>query len=81
MDFIYYIIRKKDNVILDGATDMVNAINMAQKQNCACLIMQGCIITEVGEDLTELNSNFEDTMSQEIIESDTESEMVAEIIE
>ena len=55
MDFIYYIIRKKDNVILDGAADMVNAINMAQKQK--------------------------DIAPQEIIESETKPEMVAEIIE
>lgn len=50
MDFVYYIVRKKDNVILDGASDMVNAINIGQQQNCACLIMQACIITEVGQD-------------------------------
>lgn len=50
MDFAYYVVRKKDMVILDGAKDMVNAINMGQQQDCACLILQACIITEVGQD-------------------------------
>ena len=61
MDFSYYIVRRKDMTILDGASDMVGAINMGQKQGCACLILQACIITEVGEDLpsVEDDSNIE----------------------
>ena len=51
MDFAYYIVRKKDMVVLDGAKDMVNAINIGQQQGCACLILQACVITEVGQDL------------------------------
>ncbi len=51
MDFVYYVVRKKDMVILDGARDMVNAVNIGQQQNCACLILQACVITEVGQDL------------------------------
>jgi hypothetical protein len=53
MDFIYYIIRKNDMVIVDGAEDMVNAIKVAQQKDFACLILQGCVITEVGQDLEE----------------------------
>lgn len=51
MDFAYYIVRKKDMVVLDGAKDMVSAINIGQQQGCACLILQACVITEVGQDL------------------------------
>lgn len=51
MEFAYYVVRKKDMVILDGASDMVNAINIGQKQQCVCLILQACVITEVGQDL------------------------------
>lgn len=50
MNFEYYVIRQKDMTILDGADDMVGAVKIAQKQNCACLIMQGCVITEIGKD-------------------------------
>ena len=50
MDFAYYVVRKNDMVIFDGANDMVSAINMGQQQGCACLILQACVITEVGED-------------------------------
>ena len=53
MEFAYYIVRKKDMTILDGASDMVTAINIGQKQGCACLILQGCVITEVGQDVPE----------------------------
>ncbi len=63
MDFVYYIVRKRDMVILDGAKDMVSAINMGQQQNCACLILQACVITEIGQDIPEENvfeQNFED---------------------
>lgn len=59
MDFAYYVVRKKDMVILDGAKDMVNAINMGQQQDCACLILQACIITEVGQDLPDEESQQE----------------------
>lgn len=76
MDFVYYIVRKKDNVILDGASDMVNAINLGQQQNCACLIMQACVITEVGQDinLEESQDNF---VESEIID-DTQFEVEEE---
>lgn len=77
MDFVYYIVRKKDNVILDGASDMVNAINLGQQQNCACLIMQACIITEVGQDINseEPQDNF---VESEIISDDTQFEVEEE---
>lgn len=64
MNFVYYIVRKKDNVILDGAEDVVSAINMAKKENCACFILQACVITEVGQDIDE--STLEDTMVQDV---------------
>jgi len=50
MDFAYYVISKKDMTLVDGAEDMVGAIKIAQQIGTSCLIMQGCIITEVGED-------------------------------
>ena len=66
MDFVYYIVRKKDNVILDGSEDMVGAIKIGQQQNCACLIMQACIITEVGSD----EPIDEEVIQPDIIEND-----------
>lgn len=50
MDFAYYVISKKDMTLVDGAEDMVGAIKIAQQIGTNCLIMQGCIITEVGEE-------------------------------
>jgi len=50
MDFIYYIVRKSDSVILDGAPDVVSSVKIAENQGCACLIVQGCIIAEIGQD-------------------------------
>lgn len=76
MDFVYYIVRKKDNVILDGASDMVNAINLGQQQNCACLIMQACIITEVGQDVN-LEEPQDSFVESEIID-DTQFEVEEE---
>ena len=61
MDFAYYIVRKKDMTILDGTSDMVSAINMGQKQGCSCLILQACVITEVGQDMIE---ELQDSVSQ-----------------
>lgn len=68
MDFVYYIVRKRDMVILDGAKDMVNAINMAQEQNCTCLILQACFITEIGQDLDTLDStdNIDNNLDENI---------------
>jgi len=53
MEFAYYVVRKKDMVVVDGASDMVSAINIGQRQQCACLILQACVITEVGQDLPD----------------------------
>lgn len=79
MDFVYYIVRKKDNTILDGASDMVNAINIGQRQGCACLIMQACVITEVGQDTDiPVEENFDsssEVIQPDIIENENE-EMV-----
>ena len=50
MDFVYYIVRQRDMVVLEGVEDMVQAINMAKKYNCACYILQGCVITQMGQD-------------------------------
>lgn len=47
MDFAYYVIRKEDMVVLQGAEDVVGAINIGQRLGCDCLIMQGCVITEI----------------------------------
>lgn len=65
MNFAYYVVRKKDMVILDGANDMVGAINMGNQQNCACLILQACVITEVGQDIPEDNQT-NDSKSPEV---------------
>ena len=70
MDFAYYIIRKKDMTILDGTSDMVSAINMGQKQGCACLILQACIITEVGQDVVEESQDSVPQTESEITESE-----------
>jgi len=71
MDFAYYVVRKKDMVILDGANDMVGAINMGNQQNCACLILQACVITEVGQDILEDNqTNDSESPEVEIIEEE-----------
>ena len=70
MDFIYYVIRKKDMVIIQGAEDMVGAINIAQQANYACLIMQGCVITEVGQDFVETDKMFEEPELENRIEDD-----------
>ena len=69
MEFAYYVVRKKDMVILDGANDMVGAINMGKQQDCACLILQACVITEVGQDLPE---ELEPKPQDEPIESEIE---------
>ena len=71
MDFAYYIVRKSDMSIIDGATDMVSAINIANKQKFACLILQACIITEVGSDMPEIDTlqdNNNEYVESEIIE-------------
>lgn len=73
MDFAYYIVRKKDMTILDGASDMVSAINMGQKQECACLILQACVITEVGQDLPPMEED-NDSMEPEITDFENENE-------
>ena len=70
MDFAYYIVRKKDMTILDGTSDMVSAINVGQKQGCACLILQACIITEVGQDMVEESQDSVLQTESEITESE-----------
>lgn len=50
MNYVYYLVRKKDNQILGGANDVVSAINMADETQCACFVLQGCIISEIGQD-------------------------------
>ncbi len=82
MDFVYYIVRKKDMVILDGAKDMVSAINIGQQQNCSCLILQACVITEIGQDLEEStlidNSEFYPVDSNENDNAEYEEEFKTE---
>ena len=78
MDFAYYIVRKKDMTILDGASDMVNAVNMGQQQGCKCIILQGCVITEVGEDTEEFHEEDNEAVfaESEIIEDENIEEGV-----
>lgn len=53
MEYLYYIVRIKDMVVLDGAEDMVMAIRKAQQIGGRVAIIQGCVITEMGEDIKE----------------------------
>jgi hypothetical protein len=82
MDFAYYIVRKRDMVIIDGAADMVGAVKMAQNQNCACIILQGCIITELGQDemptehFEEPESMMDEFVQPEVIEDNIEEEII-----
>ena len=72
MDFAYYIVREKDMVIIDGAEDMVTAIKMAQQGGFAALILQGCVITKVGEDAEEVKDDLSNepsaTVEAEIVD-------------
>lgn len=72
MNFVYYIVRKEDMVILDGAEDMVGAINIAQQASFDCLILQGCVITEVSAPGDEENGNIQneeaEVVEPEVIE-------------
>ncbi len=74
MNFVYYIIKKNDNIIIDMADDMVNAVKKAQQLEGAYLIMQGCIITEIGQDIADLedkdNDNIDFDNEDDYIETD-----------
>lgn len=64
MEFTYYVVSKNNQTILYGAQDMMSAIGFANQANCACYILQGCILTEVGQDPQQL----------EIVESNEDKE-------
>jgi hypothetical protein len=51
MKYNYYIIRKSDNTITYMADDMVQAMNVANELDYVCYILQGCVITELGEEV------------------------------
>lgn len=70
MDFVYYIVRKGNNTIIDIADDMVGAVKKAQQMEGAYLIVQGCVITEIGEDIVEAPED--DEVIQPDIIDDTE---------
>ena len=57
MDFVYYVIRKKDMVVVDGAEDMVSAVKIAQQKEGSYIILQGCVLTEIDEDANSENGN------------------------
>lgn len=50
LSYAYYIIRKSDQKIIEVTDNMVDAFNIADKAGFAYFIMQGCIITEGGQD-------------------------------
>ena len=50
LSYAYYIIRKSDQKIIEVTDNMVDAFNTADKAGFAYFIMQGCIITEGGQD-------------------------------
>lgn len=50
LNYAYYIIRKSDQKIVEVTDNMVDAFNAADKAGFAYFIMQGCIITEGGQD-------------------------------
>ena len=70
MEFAYYVVRKKDMTIIEGCPDMVHAIDVAKGLNYACIIFQGCALTEMGEDIIpeEHQSEEQDIVSSEVIE-------------
>lgn len=72
MDFVYYIVRRSNNTIIDIADDMVGAIKKAQQMEGAYLIVQGCVITEIGEDVVEEPSEDSEVVQPEVIDDDTE---------
>jgi tRNA A37 methylthiotransferase MiaB len=72
MDFVYYIVRRSNNTIIDIADDMVGAIKKAQQMEGAYLIVQGCVITEIGEDAIEEPPENNEVVQPEVIDNDTE---------
>ena len=70
MDFAYYIVRKSDMTILDGTSDMVSAINLGQQQGCACLVLQACVITEVGKDEVPQENFLENPLDLDDVEAE-----------
>lgn len=72
MDFVYYIVRRNNNTIIDIADDMVGAIKKAQQMEGAYLIVQGCVITEIGEDVIEEPSEDNEIVQPEVIDDDIE---------
>lgn len=74
MEFAYYIVQKKNMKILEGASDVVSAINMAKKYNCACLILQACVITEIGQDIVP--EPEVETESEEVSQENVQSEII-----
>ena len=73
MEYLYYIVRIKDMVVLDGAEDMVMAIRKAQQINDRIAIIQGCVITEMGEDVEETDSQDPELLEPEVLPTATMS--------
>lgn len=53
MNFAYYIVRSSDMTLIDMADDVATAINKAEELGQKTIILQGCVITEMGEDPIE----------------------------
>lgn len=77
MDFVYYVVRRKDSVIVDFSNDIVGAIKKAQEREGAYLIMQGCVITEIGQDNeSQPIPDFDNDEDIEIIEESADDDLV-----
>ena len=57
MDFMYYIVNKKDMTIINGAEDMLSAIKLAQQLEFDCIIFQGAVITEISQNVENENTD------------------------
>lgn len=53
MNFAYYVVRGNDMTLVDVADDVATAINKAEELGQKVIILQGCVITEMGEDPIE----------------------------
>lgn len=50
MNFAYYVVRGNDMTLVDVADDVATAINKAEELGQKVIILQGCVITEMGTD-------------------------------
>lgn len=77
MNFSYYVVRASDMVLIDVANDVASAVNKAETIGGKAIVLQGCVITEMGTDeeimpdIQTDNEKYEEITEHEDI-SDTE---------